>query len=79
MCTAVERASTHTFVQAHGPIVYQLPQQRIAVHPLEDRAASKLMVRRRGRLCAWCAPSECPRVTAAAAELGRWFTRTATR
>lgn len=59
--TAVEHASTNTLVQAHGPIVYQLPQERIAVHPLDDRAASKLMVRRRLRLCERCAPSARPR------------------
>ena len=31
-------------VQEHGPIVYALPQERIATQPLADRAASKLMV-----------------------------------
>jgi hypothetical protein len=56
----MEHASTDTFVQAHGPIVYELPQQRIAVHPLEDRAASKLMVRRRGRLYEWVCSERTP-------------------
>ena len=60
--TAVEHASANTLVQAHGPIVYQLPQERIASHPLDDRAASKLMVTTPSPpVRVVCAPSERPR------------------